>query len=135
MMPPTMPVMVSGGSVFVYLQGDSHFSRRGLFLFLLLVSALLLLLQPCLIGRCRRSHIDLRLLLRALMVLLGLPTAPALSISCLRFAGKGFHQVSSAPCFVRFDRPFHAANLGARESRAWSTERQLVLAALPQRRS
>jgi hypothetical protein len=69
------------------------------------------------------------------MILLGLPVAPARSISGLRFAGKGFHQVSSAPCLVRLGRPLHGVNLGARKPRARLLERRLVLAALPQRRS
>jgi len=60
-----LPVMVSRGTVVVYFRGDGHLPRR--FhrlsrLSLISVNALLLLLQPCLVGRCRRSHIDLVLL-------------------------------------------------------------------------
>jgi len=58
-----LPVMVPRGSVVVDLRGDGHLSRRLLRLSLISVNALLLLLQPCLVGRCRRSHIDLVLLL------------------------------------------------------------------------
>ena len=58
-----LPVMVPRGTVVVYFRGDGHLPRRLLRLSLISVNALLLLLQPCLVGRCRRSHIDLVLLL------------------------------------------------------------------------